>query len=95
MFRQTIFYTIFFLLIISFFIPLQAKGEKMWDSGRISLSGHSLATQGSLKDELPYGYGYTFVYDQGLDKLMGKRYAFMPGFRIEWNFIDFKKTKKR
>jgi hypothetical protein len=57
--------------------------------GRICLSGSFNYVTGKVNEKLPYGYSGHIAFDQGLDKIPGKRYAVMPALRFEAGYNYF------
>ena len=60
------------------------------DDRRVIISRIHLFINGDVRGTIPYGYGLVCCCDQGMDELAGGRYSWMPGFRIEGGYLNFK-----
>jgi hypothetical protein len=63
--------------------------DNLWINGEISISGTFNYVTGKINEKLPYGYSGHIAFDQGLDKIPGKRYVIMPGLRLEAGYNYF------
>lgn len=65
----------------------------LWYYGRLGLEGayYSTIVSSSLYSRVPHGLAAHLAYDQGLDRIIGKRHMAMPGLRIEAGVIDFER----
>jgi hypothetical protein len=63
--------------------------NNLWTNGRISFSGTFNYVTGKVNEKLPYGYSGHLAFDQGLDKIPGKRQFLMPGIRLETGYNYF------
>jgi hypothetical protein len=66
---------------------------KYWYYGRLGVGAayYSTILSKSLHARVPGGLAINLVYDQGLDRIIGKRHMAMPGLRVEAGVIDFER----
>ncbi len=60
--------------------------DQKWVNGRLSFSGSFMWILGEINPVLPYGFNGYFAIDQGLDMIIKKRHAMMPGIRFEYGY---------
>lgn len=64
-----------------------------WYYGRLGLEAayYSTIVSRGLYSRVPSGLAANLTYDQGLERLIGKRHMAIPGVRIEAGVIDFER----
>ena len=73
--------------------------RKQWDYGRLTFSAtyfsavlNEFASSKTISEVLPFGISAQIGYEHGLDGTVKKRHFMMPGIRVEFSFLFFRKN---